>query len=306
MYKANINYKILDKKQFKTLDSLKYDYLELADGILCWEKSPMQNSLLMNGLKRCDLTIYQAEELESKDTYRDLLREFYGDDSKSYALDQFRDFMIDDASREMLQDMGYPTDLSSLMILAATMLCDNSYLPENSMENMRIRSNEVIANIAYKKISDAYNQYRRTSYKKKPSAITIKQSAIIDDLLSETTNLVAEFSTINPVLEIEKARSVTFKGLRGIQLDRAMTLQRRGYDESMLGVVGISTPPDANCGIVRQMTLEPNIISTRGYIDVKNKSGVDDLNEANLLSPTELLTPIGVIHDDPDRTAIDY
>ena len=122
------------------------------------------------------------------------------------------------------------------------------------MENMRIRSTEVISDIVYKLLTDAYTDYRRTSYKKKPTKISIPQSKVIDSLLASSTtvkngkqsiatNLVAEFSTLNPVLELEKARAVTFKGIRGIQMNRALTLSRRAYDESMLGVVGISTSP---------------------------------------------------------------
>lgn len=57
-------------------------------------------------------------------------------------------------------------------------------------------------------------------------------------------------------------------------------------------------------GVVRELTLEPNITSTRGYMEVKNKEGVEDLNSANLFTAAELLTPIGVTHDDPDRTSI--
>ena len=57
-------------------------------------------------------------------------------------------------------------------------------------------------------------------------------------------------------------------------------------------------------GVVRELTLEPNVTSTRGYMEVKNKEGVDDLNSANLFTAAELLTPIGVTHDDPDRTSI--
>lgn len=57
-------------------------------------------------------------------------------------------------------------------------------------------------------------------------------------------------------------------------------------------------------GVVRELTLEPNVTSTRGYMEVKNKDGVEDLNSANLFTAAELLTPIGVTHDDPDRTSI--
>ena len=60
---------------------------------------------------------------------------------------------------------------------------------------------------------------------------------------------------------------------------------------------------DANVGVVRALTLEPQIKSTYGYIDT-NKS-LDELNSANLFTVSELLNPLGVIHDDPDRTAIE-
>lgn len=60
---------------------------------------------------------------------------------------------------------------------------------------------------------------------------------------------------------------------------------------------------DANVGVVRALTLEPQIKSTYGYIDTSKN--LDELNSANLFTITELLNPMGASHDDPDRTAID-
>lgn len=305
MKRADIAYQFTDKKSYNKMDKMRYDFIELSDGLVVWERRNMLTSLLMNGLKRLDFTPYTIEELESKDTYRSLLVDLYnGDNSISYKIDQFYDFTIDSITKEILEDMNYPTNLPDLLILAVKMLCDSAYALENNMNNMRIRSNEVIPAIIHKEIADAYNLYRKTSYKKKPVNVSIKPNIIIDKLLSADTNLIEEFSTINPVLEIEKARCVTFKGYRGIQLDRAITLPRRGYDPTMLGIMGISTSSDANCGVNRQMTLEPAITSTRGYLEVNGIENVNSLTDANLLSPAELLTPLGVIHDDPDRTAI--
>lgn len=305
MKRAGIAYQFTDKKSYNKMDKMRYDFIELSDGLVVWERRNMLTSLLMNGLKRLDFTPYTIEELESKDTYRSLLVDLYnGDNSISYKIDQFYDFTIDSITKEILEDMNYPTNLPDLLILAVKMLCDSAYALENNMNNMRIRSNEVIPAIIHKEIADAYNLYRKTSYKKKPVNVSIKPNIIIDKLLSADTNLIEEFSTINPVLEIEKARCVTFKGYRGIQLDRAITLPRRGYDPTMLGIMGISTSSDANCGVNRQMTLEPAITSTRGYLEVNGIENVNSLTDANLLSPAELLTPLGVIHDDPDRTAI--
>ena len=316
MQKAGINYRFITKDQLKEIDPLKWDFIALEDCYLTWEQKDTATAMLMNGLKQCPMDIIPKEALDSKDAMLSLAVSFYNDDTKvGYALENYRDFLLDEKAKEMLSHFGYPTDLVSLLITAVRMLTDNKFKPENNMENMRIRSTEVISDIVYKLMTDAYNDYRRTSYKKKPTKISIPQSKVIDSLLASSTtvkagkqsiatNLVAEFSTLNPVLELEKARAVTFKGIRGIQMDRALTLNRRAYDESMLGVVGISTSPDANVGVVRELTLEPNITSTRGYMDVKNKAGVEDLNSANLFTAAELLTPIGVTHDDPDRTSI--
>jgi hypothetical protein len=304
MKKANIKYEFVDKKQRKTYDPMRYDAIELNDGFIMWEKNPFRNELLMNGFKYCDLSDFDYEELESKDTFISLILPFYPGNSKIYdALDNYRDFLLDEKAKEILNDFGYPTDLVSLMVVAAGMLTDTSYLIENNMNNMRIRSNEVIADLVYKNITSAYAAYRTTAYKKKPTKLSIKKSQIIDDLLNSDTNMIEEFSVLNPVLELEKQRAVSFKGIRGIQLDRAMTLPRRAYDKSMIGTIGLSTSPDANVGVVRELTLEPQITSTYGYIDTSKS--VDELTSANLFTSAELLSPLGVMHDDPDRTAIE-
>ena len=305
MKKANINYKFISKKELRGYDSMKWDFIELNDGYIAWEKEPFRNELLMNGFKKCDMTDFTYEELESKDTFISLISGFYPGNSKiHFAFDNYRDFLLDEKTKEILTDFGYPTDLVSLMVVAAGMLTDTKYLIENNLNNMRVRSTEVISDLVYIALTTAYNKYRTTAYKKKPTKVSIKRSLIIDKLLDSDTNMVEEYSSLNPVLEIEKQRAISFKGLRGIQMSRAMTLPRRCYDKSMLGTLAISTPTDANVGVNRTLTLEPNITSTYGYIDAQKANKPEELNAANLFSVAELLQPLGVIHDDPDRTAM--
>lgn len=318
--KAKVDYIFTDSAGWKTLDKTQWDGVQLEDCILAWKKKNIATSLLMNGLKNQPLTSYTKEEMESKDTFMTLCANYFGNDSRIASnLDNYRDFLLDSKAKEMLKDFGYPTDLVSVFLTAINMLSDNRYLAENNMENMRIRSTEVISDVVYRIITQAYETYRKQAHKKNAlTSFQIKQSAVIDGLLRSSsnsskgkrrevvTNLVVPASVLNPVLELEKSRAVTYKGLGGIQLDRAMTLNRRSYDKSMLGVCGITTSPDANVGVVRQLTLEPNITSTRGYIDTSNQDNPDDLNAAQLFTTAELLTPIGVTHDDPDRTSMSY
>lgn len=317
MEKANIEYKFITPEEFKKLDLLYWDYIQLEDSILVWRSKNLPTAMLMNGMKNIGFEMFTQEELESKDTYASILLKLYGSVKALYALDNFKDFLLDEKSKEILEDFGYPTDLISVLIVAVNMLGDNSFSPENNMENMRIRSAEVIADLVYILLTSGYTDYRTTANKKKPTQIAIKQSAVIDALLSSSiqkkrgktsvaTNLVAESSVLNPVLELEKIRAVTFKGIRGIQLDRALTIDKRVYDPTMLGVIAMSTSPDGNVGVVRELTLEPNITSTRGYIETTPADNIEDIPGTALFGASELLTPLGVQHDDPDRTAMSY
>ena len=70
----------------------------------------------------------------------------------------------------------------------------------------------------------------------------------------------------------------------------------------MMGIQAISTSPDANCGVVREYTIEPKIINSRGFIDCKKS--VEDMKDVNLFSYAELLTPLGVTNDDSIRTSM--
>lgn len=307
MKKCNIQYEFVDKKALKLYDNMEWDSIKLEDGYIVWKKKPFKNELLMNGLKKSDLSLFTYDELESKETYISLILPYYpGTSQVYYALDNYKDFLLDRKAKEILNDLGYPSELIPLLDVAANMLSDNDYLIENNLNNLRIRSTEIIADIVYKTITRHYTAYRKTLSKKNPDKISIKQSEIIDQLLSADVNLIEECSILNPVLEIEKQRSVTFRGMGGIQLDRAMTLPRRAYDKSMLGTVGISTSPDANVGVNRQLTWEPQVTSTYGYIDTSKVDKLDELNAENLFTPAELLQPLQAQHDDPDRTSMAY
>ena len=52
------------------------------------------------------------------------------------------------------------------------------------------------------------------------------------------------------------------------------------------------------------MTLEPALANTRGIVDPGSVATVNEKQGVNLFTPHELLTPLGVMHDDSDRTAI--
>lgn len=310
MEKASIQYDIIQKENLKNYHSHDWGFIYLSDCIVAWKRNPIQNSLLMDGLQGINLEIYSLNELEDTSTIINILSNYYGSARCGYYMSQFRDFMIDYTMKEILEDYNLPTNLTDLMLYAVKLLSTNNFMLENNMANMRIRSNELIPALLYQVVTkEAYIKYRQTAYKKKPTKVSVARNCVIKALFSDDANaskLIEEASSLNPVLTIEKSRSVTYKGPNGINIADAISKQKRGYDDSMLGAIAMVTPGDANVGVVRQLTLEPNITSTRGYIDVKGRDGLDVMSQANLLSPAEMLTPLSYQHDDPTRTAMTY
>ena len=307
MEKAKINYEIIPKTdEAIDIDLFEWGLTEMEDGYIKWRRYPMENSFLMNGMNALPMHLYSTQDLDSRDTYTYILTNYYSYANQSFNLDQYYDFMIDPITKEILTDMKLPTDLVELCLLAVKMLKNEEFTPEGDLRNMRLRSNEIIPYHLYKAVTNAYGAYRKTQHRRVPQVISIKQDAVLREMMSQSASAMNDASSLNPVLEISKLRAVTYKGESGTNEEHAFKLNVRAYNESMLGVLGITTSPDSGVGINRQLSLEPNITSTRGYIDVAGMSNVDELNSAQLLSPSELLTPLGVQHDDPTRTSMAY
>jgi hypothetical protein len=296
MKKAKIKYHFTDKRP--KLDNNEAS-VQFADGYLVYKKDPFENALLMNALSYIPTKAYNYADFDEIDAYIDLFDSLYNSRQLANAFDSFYEFMIDPITKEVLNDLGYPTDFVSVVLCGNAMLADNSYLVENDMNLYRIRSNEVVNAILYKEIAKAYSRYRATSANNTPVKISIPQNAVISSLMKLTT--VEDYSTLNPLYEATKTHIASPKGASGMNLDEAYTLERRYYDKSMVGIIGTSSSPDGNVGVTRHLTLEPSVVSARGYVDIKS---TDELTDANLFTPSELLTPGCMGHDDSPRVAM--
>ena len=315
MKKCNIHYSLYDTEEDIIKEHgkdylFKYGTITTKDKIILWAKDPYENQLLLNGANGLPLQDYTMEELESRDTYIDMLPIFYASTNQAQNLDQFKNFLIDPKTKEILTDFNMPTDLIQVFFYACKMLVNNQHASPNSLLNVRIRGNEVISQIAYQCVVSAYGKYRKTAYKKHPSQLNVNPNCVMSALA--TASLIEDVETMNPVASMDKSHLVTIKAstsaegitLSGVNKTDGYTMAKRAYDNSMLGIFGISTDHYANNGIIRCLSLEPNITSTNGYLDITPIEDVDELNSAQLFTPTELLTPPGVRHDDPQRTAM--
>lgn len=239
--KANIKHQFSDKRPSNL--SVDQGVVKFADGFLIYDKYPFENSLLMNAFADIPTSGFEYVDFDEKGTYLSIFDILFNTKIIGNAFDNFYEFMIDPITKEVLQDLNYPTDFVNLVLFANKLLVDNAYMKENNQNLYRIRSNEIVNAFLYKAIANAYSQYRMTANNTNPVKISIPQDIVLKEIL--TSQIVEDYSILNPIVELEKSRSITPKGPSGMNVTEAYTQEKRSYDETMLGIMSISTSPDA-------------------------------------------------------------
>ena len=268
--------------------------LRFSDCVLVYEED-IPKSLVLNGFKIIETKDFSIADFEGKEPYIKYFIKVYGKANITGPLMNTYEFTIDPITKEVLDDLHLPTEMTSLCIYATSLLADSQYTPEYNQNLARVRNNETVAAILYDQIASQYVIFKNSNGKKK---MTLPRDCVIKTLLGLKT--VEDVSTLNPILEMERTHTVMYKGWRGINLDDAYTQDKRVYDKSMTGIMGLTSPPDGNVGVQRTLTMEPNITSARGYTKVEEDQS--KLKDVNLFSPAELLCPLGPTRDDPTRT----
>ena len=159
----------------------------------------------------------------------------------------------------------------------------------------------MVAAYTYEAISEAYSEYSNMiKHGRNGAILSIKQSAVIDKLLIDPT--MSDLSKINDILIAESVNTASYKGLSGMNAERAYSLDKRVFDESMINILSMSTAHAGNVGIARQIALNADIEGTRGYIKQNN---IDNVGLSSL-SITEALNPLMSTKDDSFRQGMTF
>jgi len=301
--KGKIEYQIVDKITSADRANLNYDWIKFKDGFVVFNANDYDASLLLNGLKACDTESHSITEVDSRNLYLEFLDQF-ASRMKADGLDNFKDLLIDPITEEILQKYKMPTDYVSVLLYANSLLCDNKFIKHTDTSSRRLRRYELVAAYTYKVMADAYAAYANAiRHQRNAPGITIKQTAVIDKFLTDSVS--ATDSCINALNEIDATNAVTFKGPSGMNSDRAYSLDKRGYDETMLNVLGMSTGFAGNAGVTRQLTMNANVDPERGFVKASDGS-TDKMNTTNSLTVTEGITPFVSTHDSPMRVGMTF
>ena len=289
--KCKIKYRFEDKYvQLKPNEN----FIRFADCYLIYE-SKVGVDLLLNGFRLIDTSKYKISEMDTKEPYMPYLIKVWGKAAIANALLNVYEFMMDPITVEVCEDINLPTDLVEIIIYAVSLLSDSQFTPEINQGLSRIRCNEIIPAILYERLAKKYILYRNSNGKK---AYSVPQDCVIKELIALKT--VEDYSTLNPILELEMTHGISSKGFRGANLDESYTLAKRTYDKTNIGIISPSTSPDGSCGVSKTLTMNPSITSLRGYVDLKDDK-LDELRDVDVFSPGELSIPLGATNDDPTR-----
>ena len=301
MERANITYEIVESLSKEIKSDVNKDWIEFNDGYIVYNVT-YESSLLMNGLKACSTDMYNIEEMDNKNMYLEFL-DNYGGRIKADGLDNFYDLFVDPMIKESLEYYHLPTNYIDILLYGNSLLSDNKYIKHTDTSSRRLRRYQLISVYTYKVLSTAYGNYaNQLKHSRQAAEFSVKQSAVIDEFLLDTIS--SDDSCINALRDVETTNSITTKGPSGMNAERAYSLDKRGYDESMINVVGMSTGFAGNVGITRQATIDSNV-TPEGYVKQYDGS-TEEMNDANTLTATEAMIPFGSTRDDPMRTAMSF
>lgn len=255
MRKAGIRYQFTDTRPREKIFA-NQSVVKFADGFLVYENMPFEKQLLMNGLSEMHTEDYNFSEFDEKDVYIDLMEMLYNRRNIGSAFEQFYEFFVDPKTEQILSILNYPTNFVDIVLFANALLADNQYTTEIDMNCSRIRSNEIVMSFLYNGIADAYLKYKNTVHNNNPVKLSMPQDYVIKELVQN--QIVEDYSKLNPIVELEKSRVCTPKGINGVNLADSFTEEKRSYHDTMVGIFGMSTSP------------EPHPLGLIGVIQYKN------------------------------------
>lgn len=302
LQKAGISYEWKEKLTQDDRNDNLCDWIKYSDGYLVYRIN-YTSSLLLNGLKDCPTDMYSFTEVNNKKMYIEFLDNF-GGRIKADGIDNFNDCLIDPITKEVMEYYGLPTEFVSVLLYTNNLLADNKFIKHTDTSSRRIRRAEMVAAYTYEALSEGYGYWaNQVRHGRKDAEFKIRQSEVIDKLMQSP---ISQDDSINNALgAVEETNNISFKGKAGLNKDRAYSLDKRTYDESMLNVLGASTAFSGNVGIGRASTVNMNVDNVRGYIK-QIDSDTSKMNTANSLTATEAMIPFEVNRDDNTRVSMSF
>lgn len=257
--------------------------IKFNDKKLVIKGTPKLVGLLFGGFSKFDLSNTSIEEMESRDAYFDMMQDLKLSINYLRGIDAMFDGFIDPITRDILVQMGEPTNMKDLLIRATVLLTTTDHLEPASAGNHRFRSYERMTGVVYSKLQKALNAYNNSSSANKTFSVSpyeISQAIVTDPLLRNV-------ETLNPITAAKEMCGATHIG-EGGRSSETFVVKDRQYTKDNIGILSESTVDSGKVAVDVQTSVNPTMVSARGLTESKD---VKDLEPSNILSTTSLLIP---------------
>lgn len=258
--------------------------LRFSDYSLVIPRTPAATALLLNGLNNLDLSNTLLEDMDTRDAYYDFIQQLGLSINTIKGIDSFFDMFIDPISRDVLYQMGEPTNVRDLLIRATTLLTTQDCMESSSSANFRYRSYERMVGEVYNAMARAHETWKYKSIgatnKFSINEFLVKKN-ILQDQLTENVDI------LNPIGALRTSTSFSHVGNGGRSAD-TFTIDDRRYPEDGIGVISEATVDNAKVALNAQLSMNPRLTNLRGLSHVADPSQLDP---SELLSITSLLMP---------------
>lgn len=305
--RTGVDYSLIYEDKKPKVDPFEYNLVRFKD---CWLKYSIENVeslILFGGLRPYDLSEYTFAEFCDTNTnvVADIIADI-GNGNLPLYVSNFEMCFVDPINQEVLKYYDLPTDFTGVLLYANYLLSTDIKTTDLDMRLYRFRNAEIIEALTYKVIADAYTNYNVQKKRgSKTAKLEIPRDALIKAIYEQGN--VQTYSVVNPVVSAVSSCKLTVKGLSGLNLDRGITIDKRGFDSTTPGLRALPSVYTGSIGIVNQTPIDPSIVSPRGFVSVcKNDEEVEELSAKKLLSPTELVTMGSTEGDDGQRIFLNF
>lgn len=205
------------------------------------------------------------------------------------------DMWVDPITRDILLEMGEPTDLVLLFLKACEMLLDDAHPQSTDVAFMRDKGYERHAGLMYGEIVRAVRTYHN-----KPLSATnkleINPEVVWYAITKDPAHMILKEA--NPIHELKEQESVIYGGSGG-RSTVSMTAKDRTFHKNSLGSTSEATVDNGDTGAVIYTTFNPSYKNVRGMTERIDITG--ELETSKLVSTSMLLAPAAE-NEDAKRT----
>lgn len=274
----------------------KYEYkIRFADYSLILDRRNYHHTLLLSGFNyfKDFIKSYNLEDFNKKDVYYNLLEYRNFNIAVIKEMEVSRDLFIDPITKQILEDMGEPSEYVPLLLRANEMLTSFDHPDINDMAYSRIKGYERVPGSVYRTLAESIRAYKfKRSSKRK---VELSPYEIWNSIAMDNAKKLVE--DINPIVYAKETEAVTLAGSDGLNKDNVKK-ELRAYHPSDMGVISESTVDNSDVGVNTFMTPYARLKDIRGRLDTADTSYKED--KFKLFSTSALLSPFAD-HDDPKR-----